>query len=56
MTRKPISRTRAANRLVFVLCAVLLFGIPLAWVGQAYLHGQKPFETAPPAWAPTPTR
>ncbi|MHB1204423.1 MAG: hypothetical protein ACYCZX_02560 [Rhodospirillaceae bacterium] len=35
---------------------VLIFGLPAAWVCNAYIHGQRPFATPAPASAPIPTR
>ena len=34
----------------------LIFGIPAAWVVNAYVHGQRPFAAPIPASASMPTR
>jgi hypothetical protein len=39
------------DTLALVVYGVLLFGLPLAWVGNAFIHGQRPFEAPIPVSA-----
>jgi hypothetical protein len=50
-------RKRLRNDIVaLAVYGALIFGIPLAWVGNAFIHGQRPFATPIPASAAIPTR
>jgi hypothetical protein len=44
------------DALALAFYGALLFGIPAAWVCNAYIHGQRPFETPAPASVNIPTR
>jgi hypothetical protein len=42
--------------LALAVFGFLIFGLPLAWIGHAYIQGQRPFETPISASAARPTR
>ena len=50
------SKLLKSDAAALVFYGVLIFGIPAAWVCNAYIHGQRPFTAPIPASVLIPTR